>query len=142
MLLAGVISSAFSWYNVTESPWSTRALWYCGLVFALAALTTAGVHSAGLHRLACHPDWRDKLQEILGTPINGNLSRWRPRPLQPVMWQTPSFMLKLSMTCFLIGLVILLWDAAGRAGVKWTNDDLKVYNNNKNGGLKKLLIVT
>jgi hypothetical protein len=58
------------------------------------------------------------------------------------MWQTPSFMLKLSMTCFLIGLVILVWDAAERTDVKWMNDDLKVCNNNRNGSLKKLLTVT
>lgn len=92
----------------------------------MAAITTAGVHSAGLHRLGCHPDWHEKLQETLGTPINGNLSRWRPRPLQPVIWQTPGFMLKLSITCFLVGLIILVWVAAEQAQVIWTNDDAKV----------------
>ncbi|KAE9375873.1 hypothetical protein N431DRAFT_556199 [Stipitochalara longipes BDJ] len=125
-LVAGVISSAFSWYNITESPWSTKALWYCGLLFAMAAITTGGVHSAGLHRLSCHPLWHEKLREALGTPINGDSSRWRPRTLQPIIWQTPNTMLKLSITCFLVGLVILIWDIAENTGVSWMNNDMKV----------------
>jgi hypothetical protein len=126
VLVAGVISSAFSWYNITSSPWSTRALWYCGLLFALAAITTAGVHSAGLHRLGCHPDWHAKLQQTLGVPVLSGRGGWRPRTLQPVMWQTPGFLLKLSITSFLIGLIILVWDAARRSGVGLMSDDMKV----------------
>lgn len=125
MLVAGVISSAFSWYTIPTSPWLTRALWYVGLLFSMAAIVTAGVHSAGLHRLGCHPDWHSKLQQTLGVrviqnePIHarrsgemGDESPWRPRALQPLMWQTPGFLLKLAITCFLVGLVILVWSAA------------------------------
>jgi hypothetical protein len=120
-----VISSAFSWYTVTESPWSTKALWYSGLLFSMAAITTGGVHTAGLHRLGCHPEWHEKLRETLGTPIKGDENRWRPRLLQPIIWQTPNLMLKISITCFLVGLVILIWDIAGSTGVTWMNDDVK-----------------
>lgn len=122
VLVAGVISSAFSWYNITTSPWLTRAFWYCGLLFALAAITTAGVHSAGLHRLGCHPSWHSKLQQTLGciptssTQTTRHPTPWRPRTLQPLMWQTPGFLLKLSITCFLVGLIVLIWDAARREG--------------------------
>lgn len=129
VLVAGVISSAFSWYNITSSPWSTRAIWYCGLLFAMAAITTAGVHSAGLHRLGCHPEWHSKLQKTLGVPTDSPMipgqGGWRPRMLQPVMWQTPGFLLKLSITCFLVGLLILIWDAAKRNGIGWMSDDMK-----------------
>ena len=103
-------------------------MWYSGLLFAMAAITTAGVHSAGLHRLGCHPDWHSKLQETLGTPSTrqGDRERWRPRVLQPVMWQTPGFMLKLAITCFLVGLIILVWDAAERKDGGLGGDDTKV----------------
>jgi hypothetical protein len=130
VLVAGVISSAFSWYNITSSPWSTRAIWYCGLLFALAAITTAGVHSAGLHRLGCHPEWHAKLQQTLGVSVDAPMfsgeGGWRPRMLQPVLWQTPGFLLKLSITCFLVGLLILIWDAAKRSGIGLMSDDMKV----------------
>ena len=96
----------------------------------MAAITTAGVHSAGLHRLGCHPQWHTKLQETLGilidSPGTEQHRRWRPRTLQPVVWQTPGFMLKLSITCFLVGLIILIWDAAERDGLILGNDDRKV----------------
>ena len=121
-----MISSAFSWYNVTTSPWSTKALWYSGLLFAMASITAAGVHSAGLHRLGVHPSWQTKLRETLGTPVRNNPTEWRPRALQPLMWQTPNFLLKLSIVCFIVGLVILIWDTARLGGVGWGNDDAKV----------------
>jgi hypothetical protein len=121
-----VISSAFSWYNTTTSPWSTKALWYSGLLFAMASITAAGVHSAGLHRLGVHPSWQTKLRETLGTPVRNNPTEWRPRALQPLMWQTPNFLLKLSIVCFIVGLVILIWDTARLDGVRWGNNDAKV----------------
>jgi hypothetical protein len=34
--------------------------------------------------------------------------------------------LKLSITCFLVGLLILIWDAAKRNGIGWMSDDMKV----------------
>lgn len=127
-LVAGVITSAFSWPSITQSPWSTRAFWYSGLLFAMAAVTTGGVHSAGLRRLGCHPEWQEKLRETLGTVVDGHGHRyhWKPRPLQPLIWQTPNFMLKLSITCFLVGLVFFVWDIAIQAGVNWMNDDVKI----------------
>ena len=92
----------------------------------MVAITTAGVHSAGLHRLGCHPDWHAKLRKILGIPLSSG--RWRPRVLQPVIWQTPGFMLKLSITCFLLGLTIIIWDAAKASDVQWDSDDTKASN--------------
>jgi hypothetical protein len=92
----------------------------------MAAITTAGVHSAGLHRLGCHPEWHAKLRRTLGAPVKDDPTRWRPHALQPIMWQTPGFMLKLAITCFLVGLTILIWDAAERSGLRWSSDDTKV----------------
>jgi hypothetical protein len=46
------------------------------------------------------------------------------------MWQTPGFMLKLATFCFLLGLLILVWDAAKASDVQWSSDDMKV------GGLR------
>jgi len=92
----------------------------------MVAITTAGVHSAGLHRLGCHPEWHAKLRQTLGTSVTSEPGSWRPRALQPVMWQTPNFMLKLAITSFLIGLLILIWDAARQFGVDWSSDDAKV----------------
>jgi hypothetical protein len=42
------------------------------------------------------------------------------------MWQTPNFLLKLSIVCFIVGLVILIWDTARLDGVRWGNNDAKV----------------
>lgn len=92
----------------------------------MVAITTAGVHSAGLHRLGCHPEWQGKLRETLGRPLDHDPERWRPRVLQPVMWQTPGMMLKLAITCFLVGLLILVWNTARRFDTVWENDDTKV----------------
>ena len=54
------------------------------------------------------------------------------------MWQTPNFPLKLSITCFLLGLVIIIWDAAKRDGVGWGDDDVKVSLNESH---ERMLIV-
>jgi hypothetical protein len=84
------------------------------------------VHSAGLHRLGCHPEWHAKLRRTLGAPVKDDPTRWRPHALQPITWQTPGFMLKLAIACFLAGLTILIWDAAERSGLRWSSDDTKV----------------
>jgi hypothetical protein len=92
----------------------------------MSSITTAGVHSAGLHRLGVNPNWQSKLRETLGAPVRNDPNRWRPHALQPLMWQTPNFLLKLSIVCFIVGLILLIWDAARREGVGWGDNDAKV----------------
>ena len=124
--MAGTISGAFSWYNIASTPWIVKAAFYCGLMFAMTAIVTAGVHSAGLYRLGCHPDWSAKLRETLGELDANRPGGWKPSIMQPIIWQIPGLMLKLGIGSFLIGLAILVWDAARANGMRWSSDDTKV----------------
>lgn len=52
-----------------------------------------------------------------------------PEALQLKMWQTPNFILKLSITCVLLGLIILVWSEAqqtGLPGASRMSPDVKV----------------
>jgi hypothetical protein len=92
-LVGRVISYAFPLYSINTTHWITQSLWYWGLSYAMVALPTAGVDSVGLQRLACHPQWHEKLQGPLKRPVNGEFGLWSLRLLRPMMWQTPNFML-------------------------------------------------
>ena len=95
-LVAGVISSAFSWYNIEQTHWVTRACWYSGLTFAFASISAAGLCSGSLLRLMCHSGKTTRVRSVVG--YESHISqKWNPRILQPWIWGIPGMLLKLSM---------------------------------------------
>lgn len=103
-------------------------MWYSGLLLAMAAIVTAGLYSAGLHRIGCHPEWHDKMRQMLGSEVLHQPGVWCPHALQPIMWQSPGLMLKGAVICFLVGLVVQVWEAAVKAelGINLSSEDTKV----------------
>lgn len=124
-LVAGVISGAFSWYNVEQTHWCTRATWYSGLIFALASISASGLCSGSLLRLKCHPDSTSRVRTVLGYPSRHS-HEWTPRALQSWIWGVPGLLLKLSVLWFLVGLGLEIWLSARRARFDWESDDVKV----------------
>jgi hypothetical protein len=125
-LVTGVISSAFSWYIIEHTSWKTKGMWYSGLISALTSISTAGLHINALLRLSCMADWEQRLQITLGRPTDDLNGKWRPRTFQPWIWQTPGFMLKLSVILFIVGLAVLVWEQALATGKQWGSDEIKV----------------
>ena len=129
--MAGVISSAFSWYIIEETSWKTKALWYSSLILALTSISTAGLHIATLLRLSCTVDWEATFQVALTRPVDAlTSSERRPRFLQLWIWQTPGLMLKLSLYFFIAGLAIMICERAMTAGLKIDSDELNVSKGN------------
>ncbi|KAM0716770.1 hypothetical protein Q7P37_008215 [Cladosporium fusiforme] len=124
-LLAAVISGAFSWYNVEQTHWCTKACWYSGLVFSLASISAAGLCSGSLLRLKCHSDSTSRVRTVVGYPSRSS-HEWTPRMLQPWIWGLPGMLLKLSVLWFLVGLALEIWLAARRAHFNWDDDDVKI----------------
>ncbi|KAF1353299.1 hypothetical protein BDV97DRAFT_281280, partial [Delphinella strobiligena] len=124
-LVAGVISSAFSWSDVADAHWLTLAFWYTGLVFAFTSISAAGLCTNALLRLRWHEDIGERVRDVLGYPVDAGLGSggsWRPRAFQPWVWGSPGAMLKVSLLAFLAGLGIDVWVRASRGGLRWGED--------------------
>ncbi|KAH7157995.1 hypothetical protein B0J13DRAFT_185685 [Dactylonectria estremocensis] len=110
-LLAGCLASTGSWPNVLpdgrDKPWSVRACWYSGLLFALFAVIVSCQQSMRLHRLSAH---RDGLQYIRASLTGEKKSEGR-RPLkrQVYAWEAGVVFLTGSIVCAITGLTGLVW---------------------------------
>ena len=137
--MAGVITTAFSWQQVVQSPWSTTALWYSSLLLNLTAICLATQQTVALHRLSCYSKGLAMIRSMLGEyqkePINDetitrSAGRCRPRWLQLYVWQTAIMLLNFSVLLFIVGLVVFIFDQLGRqdGGVleRWRENDIKV----------------
>lgn len=124
-LVAGVISGAFSWYNIEQTHWTVKAVWYSGLVFAFASISATGLCSASLLRLQCHSQSTAQIRAVVGYQKSGS-SPWKARPLQPWIWGSPGLLLKVSIVLFVVGLAIDLWNIALTAELPGLTADLKV----------------
>lgn len=124
-LTAGVISGAFSWYNIEQTHWATKACWYSGLIYAFASISAAGLCSGGLLRLMCHSDMTAKVRSVMGYKPAASQD-WTPRRLQPWILGFPGMLLKLSLLWFLVGLILEIWLSARRMEFLWEADEVKV----------------
>ncbi|KAF2629942.1 hypothetical protein BU25DRAFT_307513, partial [Macroventuria anomochaeta] len=122
-LIAAVVSAAFSWPTISESPWTARAVLYASLILSLSTVASASQQSIALYRYGAHPQGLEMLQEMLA-------SKKRDRPastaskLQTYVWQMPVMLLNISISLLIVGLFILIWDRAAQV-VDWT-DDMKI----------------
>lgn len=115
-LLAGCLSSTSSWPDVLnngrEKPWTVRALWLSGLVFALFSVLIAGLQSMRLHRLSAH---RDGL-ELIRSGLSGrrdSAGRVRPQWLHVNAWEFSLAFLITSVLCMVMGIAVLVWVSTG-----------------------------
>lgn len=131
-MVAATTASAFSWTNIDQSSWITKASWYITLVFSFMSICVAALHSIALYRLNSYPDGLSKIRQTLGeeittmTPSGHALTVFRPRLSQVYIWQVPVMLLNLSICLFLVGLTVFVWDLAFASGLQWESDNTKV----------------
>ena len=132
-LIAVVVSAAFSWPTVTESPWTVKAVFYASLALALSTVASASQQSTALYRFGQHSDGLKILHNLLARPrrqsegskVEG--SELVASKMQLYVWQMPVMLLNISITLLIVGLFILIWDRAAHAArsSSWS-DDLSV----------------
>ncbi|KAL8926806.1 MAG: hypothetical protein Q9172_001622 [Xanthocarpia lactea] len=123
-LIAGVISSGFDWYNIGNTSWVTRAMWFSGLVLAVASVASSAIHTAAFLRMKCERNINERFKQALGNNQT-NDKHWHPHALTPYVLGGPTLHLKLAVLAFVIGLFFELWRAAVAAALSWKSDDLK-----------------
>jgi hypothetical protein len=115
-LLANVLTSTNSWPNLlddgTRTPWLVRACWFCGMIFALAAVVTAASQAIRLHRLGCRKDGLYAVRRLLSMNHGTQQGDILPQRRQVLIWQMAAIWLVLSALTMVIGLLILAWTAA------------------------------
>lgn len=143
-LLSTCLSSTGSWPQVLNNgqnkPWTVRALWFSGLVFALFAVMASGIQSMRLHRLSSHRDGLAMIRAGLAGGSGGSKKGggsafgWRRRlPLrfQVYAWDAGQAFLLLSVIFMIGGITVLVWVSAefgpgkpGNGG--WWDDNSKM----------------
>lgn len=108
-LIAALYGSSFSWFNIDDSPWSTRALWFSGLAFTVGSISSATQQAITLYRFSSQEDACHRIRKVLGH--RNRHGRWRPKMMHVYIWQVPVICLRVGILLFLIGLIILLWTA-------------------------------
>ncbi|KAI4136468.1 MAG: hypothetical protein L6R39_007768 [Caloplaca ligustica] len=124
-LIAGVISGSFSWYNIENTSWPTRAVWFSGLVLAIASVASSAIHTAAFLRMRCDADVTLRFRQALGKEQKGP-GPWKPHVLMPYVLGGPTLHLKLAVLMFLVGLFYDIWHSAVKAGLAWRSDDMKI----------------
>ncbi|KAL8728506.1 MAG: hypothetical protein Q9166_005328 [cf. Caloplaca sp. 2 TL-2023] len=124
-LIAGVISGGFSWYNIDDTSWVTRAMWFSGLVLAIASVASSAIHTAAFLRMKCDRNLVERFRSVLGSDRDSG-GEWHPHVLTPYVLGGPTLHLKLAVLTFLIGLFYEIWRAAVAADLGWGTDDLKI----------------
>ncbi|EUC44639.1 hypothetical protein COCMIDRAFT_76143, partial [Bipolaris oryzae ATCC 44560] len=115
-LIAGVVSSAFSWPTINDAPWTAKALLYSALILSLTSISIGTQQSIALYRIGGHEDGLETLQALLKSPRGKNASK-----LQLYIWQVPVMMLNIAILVFLIGLMVLIWARAAEQP-SWDQD--------------------
>lgn len=119
-LIASLYGGALSWYNVSASPWPTKAAWYSGLMITIGALCSATSQSITLFRFSTSGRDLELIRRVLRGQKD-HQGRWRPNPVAMYVWQVPVMMLIFGIVLFIVGLLFLLWDLA-----RESRDDLIV----------------
>lgn len=94
--------------NGRDKPWTVRALWFSGLVFALFSVLIAGLQSMRLHRLSAHRDGLELIRAGLGRE-RGSDNKIRPNRLQVYAWEFSLLFLVTSVLCMVAGIAVLVW---------------------------------
>lgn len=134
-LLAGVLTSTGSWPTVLSNgqtqPWTIRALWFSGTLFALFAVLIAAKQSLSLHRLSGHRDGLLYIRSCMSGQVTRE-GRVEPRRAQVYAWQMSVLMLTAAVFCMVSGITVLVWTSAEWGPAKdgrkqdWWDDSAKV----------------
>ncbi len=105
-LLAGCLASTGSWPDVLPSnvdkPWTVRATWHSGLIFALFAVIVSCQQSMKLHHLSAYCDGLNQFRVCLGKGPGRDGKC--PSGLQMYAWETSLLFLTASIICAIAGL--------------------------------------
>ncbi|KAI1124843.1 hypothetical protein F5Y10DRAFT_248379 [Nemania abortiva] len=127
-LIASVVSSVFSWSTIEHAPWTAKALFYSTLFMSLTSVAAGSQQSIALYRLGGHEEGLKLLKKLLSnSPTSDNEKNSRkvkPSAIQLYVWQMPIMVLNVSISLFLIGVAIVVWDRAAQQP-SW-NDDTKI----------------
>lgn len=94
--------------NGNRQPWSCRAFWYCGILFALAAVLVAAQQTIRLHRLSAHPHGLAYIRSCLFGRRRRRDGLLVPGRLQIYAWQASVMMLTVAVACMVTGMMVLL----------------------------------
>lgn len=110
-LIAGVTAAAFTWPSIENSPAATPALWYSSLIFSIVSILSAMQQGNLLYKLTSRSNGLRRLQAMLRSnrQVGG---KWQESKGQHFVWQTPLMLLNFSFWLFLIGLMIMVFNAA------------------------------
>ncbi|KAF2686088.1 hypothetical protein K458DRAFT_441723 [Lentithecium fluviatile CBS 122367] len=128
-LTAVCLVSTGSWPEISAKPWYIRAIWYCGIIFALFSVLTAAQQSLRLHRLSAHREGLHYIRLCLVRDRKrldseeGQL-KLVPRPFQVWSWQSSMMFLIMAVCCLLFGMLVLVWSSVweGMKEVVWDDD--------------------
>ena len=132
-LLAGCLASTGAWPDILDNgrskPWTVRAIWHGGLVFALFGVLVAAQQSMRLHRLSSHRDGYKLIRGSLARAKNRN--GWHPHAFQVYAWEVSIVFLVASVFCTVAGLSVLLWVSTAYGpnkpeGTSWWDENSKV----------------
>ncbi|KAI8634327.1 hypothetical protein F5Y19DRAFT_208624 [Xylariaceae sp. FL1651] len=132
-LISGCLTSTGSWPDILsngeDKPWSVKAFWYSGIIFALLAVLIAMQQGLRLHRLSAHRDGLELIRRSMaqdgqakgsGTPASD--AAIRPRSMQIYAWQASLTFLVVAVICLIIGMLVLVWASAGYGPKKRPED--------------------
>ncbi|KAI0129619.1 hypothetical protein BJ170DRAFT_617035 [Xylariales sp. AK1849] len=133
-LLAGVLTSTGSWPSVLANgntqPWTIRAFWFCGIIFALFAVLTAAQQTLYLHRLSAHRDGLAYIRRCMSGKEKSD-GRIMPRWVQVYAWQASVALLTAAVFCMVLGMTLLVWVSTNWGEYKnpresWWDENAKV----------------
>ena len=127
-ILAAATIGAFSWNAVLDAYWLASAFWYSSLVLSIFGLLLASQQTAVLQLLGKPPTQTlnrceekadvgrflplilTKIRSLDTESANDSYSiqKWRPRWKMVFIWQCPIMFLSYSISCFLVGLTLLV----------------------------------
>jgi hypothetical protein len=112
-----------------DKAWFIRAIWFCGIIFALFSVLTAAQQTLRLHRLSAHRDGLHYIRLCLvrerkTLDSEGGQAKLVPRAFQVYSWQSAMVFLLLAVTCLLVGMLVLVWSAVIKetGGLIWNGN--------------------
>lgn len=112
-LVAGAVSSSFSWTAIGDLLPVVRGFFLSSLVTVLASISLATQQGTALYRLSSNVSGMDRLHSSLGYLRSG---QWEPRKLQVLIWQMPAGLLTISIVLLGVGLYLQIWIGFAKSG--------------------------
>ncbi|CAF3473149.1 unnamed protein product [Fusarium graminearum] len=128
-ITAAVISTAFTWDPSAPVPATVRGAWYCGLIFALTAVSVAAQQNIALIRAKAHPKGFDNLRymfmeakKTLNLPIDRTEAvaiKKQPIYYQLYLWQVPIMMLNFANLVLATSIIYLVAQTESATVIIW-----------------------